>query len=287
MQTSLNFVTPGAGGRVRFVLDHGWTGTNQRPVRVDLIDARSVSSSLSLDREGFVLANTECDVTDYRDAAQVEQWWMPAVKETVLRATGGQWAALFAGPNVRFSERDPAAFSTQVSAPARAVHSDLPGNFLFGQLQVQPLAEAAWRDVEMRLGGAEPPRWRIFNLWQMISEPPQDMALALCALDSIAGDDVVEGEGFFAAPGVDVNSLLRQSDVTPQFDITFFRESAAQRWHYFPEMRPGETLIFSAYDPQADARRARVPHAAVDLPSKPGRPVIPRNSIEIRALVVY
>lgn len=286
MHAHLNFATPGADGTVRFVLDHGWTGTRQRPVPVDLIDARPLSTSLSLDREGFVIETTDSGMTDYRDTSQLEQRWMPAIKETVLRATGGSWAVLFAGPNVRFSERDPAAFSTQVSAPARAVHSDLHGRFSFGQLRTQPLAEAAWREIEERLGGREPPRWRVFNLWQMISEPPQDMALALCALDSIAVDDVIEAKGFFSEPGMDVESLLQQSEAVPQFDLTFFRENPAQRWHYFPSMRPGETLIFSAYDPQADARRARVPHGAVDVAAIPGR-MIARSSIEIRAMVIY
>ena len=68
--------------------------------------------------------------------------------------------------------------------------------------------------------------------------------------------------------------------------MTFFQQNPAQRWHYFPDMRPGETLIFSAFDPLADIRRARVPHGAVDLPHLAGK-TVPRNSIEIRALVVY
>jgi hypothetical protein len=286
MRAQLNFVTPGADGTVRFALDHGWTGTRQRPVTVDLIDARPLAQSLSLDREGFVIDRTDSGVTDYRDMSQIEQRWMPAVKETILRATGASWAVLFAGPNIRFSERDPGAYSTQVSAPARAVHSDLHGQFRFEQLRVQPLAEAAWREIDERLEGREPPRWRVFNLWQMISEPPQDVALALCALDSVAADDVVEAKGFFSEPEMDVEALLRRTDAVPQFDLTFFKENPAQRWHCFPSMQPGETLIFSAFDPQADSRKARVPHGAVDLPPAAGR-TIPRNSIEIRAMVIY
>ena len=286
MQTSMNFVTPGPDGTVRFVLDNSWTGTRQRPVTVELADLRPRAAEVSLEREGFVIDRIVSGVTDYRDPGQVESRWKPAVKETVLRVTGGAWATLFAGPLARFSERDPNAFSSAVSAPARAVHSDLHRTFGYEQFPQQPHAEAAHAEVLERYGEPLSKRWRIFNVWQMISPPPQDTALALCALDSVAAEDFVEGKGFFAEPGVDAEALLARPNAEAQFDISFVRENPEQRWGYFSNMLPGEALIFSTFDPLGDERRARVPHGAFDVDA--ASPVaVPRNSIEIRALVVF
>ena len=285
MQTTMNFVTPGPDGAVRFVLDNAWTGTRQRTVSMQITDVRPRVAELSLEREGFVLDRIVSGVTDYRDLGQLETMWKPAVKETVLRVTGGTWATLFAGPLARFSERDRNAFSSAVSAPARAVHSDLHRTFQYEQFPRQPHAEAAAAELRERYGDTPPRRWRVFNVWQMISPPPQDTLLALCALDSTTGDDFVEGKGFFAEPGVEAEVQLSNAG-QPQFDISFVRESLAQRWCYVSDMLPGEALIFSTFDPTADARRARVPHGAFDV--SPASPTaVPRNSIEIRALVAF
>jgi len=286
MLGTLNFVTPGNAGEVRFVLDNGWTGTGQRPCPVELTDLRGSKGRLSLDREGFVLDRIVSGVTDYSDPDQIAGLWFPAVKQAILRITGGSWAVLFAGPNIRFSERNPASANTPVSAPARAVHSDLHDTFTYPQIARQPHAEAAWSELTERLGGREPARWRIFNIWQILSAPPQDTSLALCSLPSVGDDDYVRGQGYFAEPGHSAAEVLAQKDNPPMFDITFLREKPAQQWCCFSDMLPGEALIFSTFDPQAGPGFARVPHGAVDIPNAP-RNAVPRSSIEVRALVVF
>lgn len=286
MHTTMNFVTAGSDGAVRFVLDNGWTGTRQHAVDIELEDWRKQADTLSLDREGFVIDRVVSGVIDYRDQEQLEERWIPAVKKTVLRVTGGSWACLFAGPLVRFSERRQEAFSSAVSAPARAVHSDLHGTFSFDQLPQQPAAEAASEEIRARIGDATPTRWRIFNVWQAISPPPQDTSLALCALHSVTENDAIDGKGYFADQKMRAEDVLARQHTPHQFDISFFRPNPHQRWGYFSDMLPGEALIFSAFDPQADARKARVPHGAIDIPDTPAH-AVPRNSIEIRALVVF
>jgi hypothetical protein len=241
---------------------------------------------LSIDREGSVLTRIESAVADYHSAREIEQLWKPAVEDTILRVTGGKWAVLFAGPNIRFSEAHQGSTSTSVSAPARSVHSDLPGNFKYRSRDRQPVSEEAVRVLRQRLGDHEPRRWRIFNIWQMISEPPQDCTLALCDRSTLERDDIVEGKGFFDEPDKLRSEILARDANSSDFEITFFRENPRQRWCYFADMRPGEALVFSTFDPLAQACQARVPHAAVDLPKAAADPV-PRNSIEIRALVVF
>lgn len=282
----LNFVTAGPDNEVRFVLDNGWSGTRQRPFEVELENWREQADSLRLDDAGFVLDRVVSGVTDYSDQQQLKDLWEPAVKQMVLRATGGSQAYLFAGPLARFSERRKEAFSSAVSAPARAVHSDLHSSFTFDQLPLQPVAEAAVEALQARFGNAQPARWRIFNVWQVLSPPPQDTGLALCKLSSVAGEDVVDGKGYFASPDLCAEDVLADETAAHQFDLSFFRHNPHQQWGYFADMLPGEALIFSAFDPKADARKARVPHGALDIPHVPAH-AVPRNSIEIRALVVF
>jgi len=286
MQAAMNFVTAGVDGAVRFVLDNSWTGTRQRPSLVDLQDWRSQADTLSLEADGFVIDRIISGVMDYSDQEQLQDLWLPAVKDMILRVTGGSWACLFAGPLVRFSEKRAEAFSSAVSAPARAMHSDLHGSFTFDQFPKQPAAEMAVREIRSRIGDKEPTRWRIFNIWQVLSPPPQDTGLALCKLSSVDEDDVIDGKGYFAYPDRTAEEILAVEDAPHQFDISFFRPNPRQQWGYFSDMLPGEALVFSTFDPQADSRKARVPHGAVDIPSSSGH-AVPRNSIEIRALVVF
>ena len=282
----LNFVTAGPDNEVRFVLDNGWSGTRQRPFEVELENWREQADSLRFDDAGFVLDRVVSGVTDYSDQQQLKDLWEPAVKQMVLRATGGSEAYLFAGPLVRFSEKRKEAFSSAVSAPARAVHSDLHSSFRFEQFPLQPVAEAAVEALQARFGDEQPPRWRIFNVWQVLSPPPQDTGLALCKLSSVGGEDVVDGKGYYASPDLCAEDVLADETATHQFDLSFFRHNPHQQWGYFADMLPGEALIFSAFDSRADARKARVPHGALDIPHAPAH-AVPRNSIEIRALVVF
>jgi len=286
MKSTLNFVTPGADGSVKFVLDNGWTGTSQRSVPVPLHDMRPVADTLSIDREGFALTRIDSGVADYTDTEAVERLWKPAVEDMILGVAGGRWAVLFAGPNIRYSEAHEGSVSTSVSAPARAVHSDLPGNFAYDLMNRQPVTDEAVRVLRERLGDREPRRWRIFNIWQMLSEPPQDCTLTLCDRSSLEFADIVEGQGFFDEPEKPRNEILSRDAASADFNITFLRENPRQRWCFFADMEPDEAIVFSTFDPSAGPDRARVPHGAVDLPNS-GRRSIPRNSIEIRALVVY
>ena len=286
LQALLNFATADGDGTVKFILDNGWTGTNQRTELVHLHDTREHVRSLSLEREGFVLRTIESDVTDYADAEQVDERWKPAVKRTILQATGGSQAFLFAGPLLRFSEAHEGSRSSSVSAPARAVHSDMASTFRYDLFDQQPVSEEAARELRTLLGDREPSRWRVFNIWQMISEPPQDCTLAICDRSSTDCADILNGKGFYDNPAQSRDAILAGSVAEADFDLSFFRYNPQQKWCFFSHMLPGEAMIFSAFDPQDKDGNGRVAHAAVTLPGN-GAERNPRQSIEVRALVIY
>ena len=60
----------------------------------------------------------------------------------------------------------------------------------------------------------------------------------------------------------------------------------AHRWFYFPEMEPGEALVFKCYDSLDDGRARFTAHTAFVDPATPAD-APPRRSIEARALAFF
>lgn len=270
----VNYVEDPGDGVVPFLLDTDWTGANRLPVAVDMIDG--CAQPPSLDREGFVKDRIVSGVTDYSDMEQVERLWMPAAAEMLKRVTGAKWVVTWAA-NVRFSRRQEASLATSVAAPAPVTHSDLTPNFDVANIGSQPVSQAAAEEMARRLGpGKAPTRWCAFNIWQQISPPPQDTPLALCDLRTVESGDILDARG-----------RINPAD-EHTFGLTFFQPNPNHRWYYFPDLLPGEALVFSGLnpDPATGPVRGRVPHTAFELPNLPEN-VIARNSIEVRALAIF
>jgi len=285
MKAILNFVTPRNDGTVPFLLDTHWTGTHPRKVPVDMHDARDVASQLSLGREGFRVEKVNCEGVDYNDPVSMQTRWIPAVRDVIQRATGGSFVTLFGGPLVRFSNSSPRSGESTVSAPARAVHSDLWAEYGYADIPGSPVADIAAQELRERYGDTPPARWKIFNFWQMISPPPQDTPLAVCALDSVTADDLIVGRGRFC-PEDGPPPPLPEPGEECNAPITFFRENPVHRWYYVSNMMPGEALLFQTLDPEAGPLKGRVPHCAFDMEPRPAN-AVSRNSVEIRAFVAY
>lgn len=68
-------------------------------------------------------------------------------------------------------------------------------------------------------------------------------------------------------------------------DTTGYRYNADHRWPYYPDMSPGEVIVFKAHDTD-ESRSRRVPHTAFTDPTCP--PGVPtRASVEIRGLALF
>lgn len=174
--------------------------------------------------------------------------------------------------NVRFSNSSAESVRTQVAAPARHVHCDLSPSFTPAMLNKLPGAAAAAAEMEGRLGSNQPKLWRVVNIWQVISPPPQDTPLALCDTWSIAAKDIIIASG--------------REGSGPAVELSLFQHNPQHRWYYFADMQPGETLVFSAIDPAAGPTFGVVPHTAFDNPDcPPDAP--PHSSIEVRALTIF
>jgi hypothetical protein len=285
MKAAMNFATPREDGTVPFLLNTHWTGTQPRPVMVDMHDARAVASELSFEREGFVLGKIDIDKVDFADPESLETHWYPAVEELIRKVTGASFVTLFAGPLLRYSNSESQSKASTVSAPARAVHSDLWATYDLSIVPNSPAPDRAVKELKERFGDESPKKWKIFNYWQMISPPPQDTPLAVCALNSVSPDDLLDGRGRYCPEDGPEPALPEPGDDVDA-PITFFKESAAQRWYYVSNMQPGESLIFQTLDPEAGPLKGRVPHCAFDIEPRPAG-AVPRNSVEIRAIVAF
>ncbi len=251
-------------------------GSRQKPNNLPLEqhvvtveDARPLRDEVSLDREGFVLAQHRSAVQNFFDPAQVRGTYMHELEELLLRLTGAAKVVASPGGVLRRSERSPGFGKDGSTVPARFAHCDYspnPDGSSFWIERMLPPEEA-----KARLGR----RYAIYNLWRALSDPPQDAPLAVCDARSMRPGDIVWSDCIIDPPGMP----------ELKFENVVFRHSPDHRWCYFPDMTRDEVLVFKGYD--SDPGRATcVAHCAFDDPSCPdGSP--PRESIDVRAFAFF
>jgi hypothetical protein len=234
---------------------------------MSISNARLSSPPPSLDREGFTLVPHHSPVSEFRDMEAVQRIYLPEIEQLMLGLTGAQRVLMTPGAVLRFGERSKEYGSRVNTRPARFTHVDYTPQSAPGLLK--PLLDAA--GIELRPGQ----RYAGYNIWRVLSEPPQDVPLAVCDARSLAPGDLVTGDAVFDAPN------------QPEwgFEAFLVRHNAAHRWSYFPEMRRDEALVFKAYDTDP-SQPVRVPHVAFDDPGCPAG-ATPRASVEVRCFALF
>ncbi len=237
------------------------------PRKVTIENARGRTDAPSLDREGFTLVRHPSRVTSFLDEEQLKQVYTPEVERLICEVTGACAAAVVAAPFVRFAERSPLSGQLNNSMPARFVHID------YGDARARGIAEQFFAAARGKL-----PRLRRFahyNVWRVLSQPPQDVPLAVCNARTVADADLVPACAVFDFPGVPQRTA----------ESLVVRYNPEHRWCYFRDMRPDEALIFVTKE--SDPERAhQVPHTAFDDPTCPPG-AVPRSSIEIRVVAYF
>jgi hypothetical protein len=230
-------------------------------------DARFAAPPPSLDREGFTLVPHRSAVSEFRDLETVQRVYLPEVQRLMLELTGAERILMTPGAVLRFGERSKEFGSRVNTRPARFVHVDYTPQSAPGLLN--PLLAAAG----IRLGPGQ--RYAGYNIWRVLSDPPQDVPLALCDARTVAPEDLVAGDAVFDAPN------------QPEwgFEAFLVRGSPAHRWSYFSNMTRDEALIFKACDTDS-TQPVRVPHVAFDDPACPPD-VPPRASVEVRCFALF
>ncbi len=237
------------------------------PRTVDIRESRSYSDPPRLDREGFQLVPHPTSVGDFLDSKQLERVYFPEVCGLIRSVTGARAAAVVAAPFVRFGERSLLAGQLKNSRPARFVHidySDARGHALATQV-FTTLDDREW---QFR-------RFAHYNVWRVLTPPPQDIPLAVCDARSLRREDLIPALAVFDFAGVPERTA----------ESLVLRYNAAHRWHYFRDMTPDEALIFVTNESDP-VRPHHIPHTAFDDPLCPPT-VVPRSSVEIRVVAYF
>jgi hypothetical protein len=236
------------------------------PVQVH--DVRPIRESLRLDENGFILVDHRSAVSNLELIQQhplVDQHYAHEMADLLTEATGAALVVVLFGGKKRYGEADVDKLASLPNAkPARYPHAD---NTDASVRQLLGVVSDAF-DVSPY------PRWAAYNLWRPMSQPPQDIPLAVCDARTLRRADEVT----VTAVTVELSGVVRH-------DTTGYAYSPRHRWCYFRDMTPQEVLIFKAHD--SDSRYAsRVAHTAFDDPTCPPG-VATRSSVESRAFAFF
>ena len=266
VEAEINYLGPMDSMPYFYARDHDRDHLVLEPHRVEITDARQLDPPPCLEREGFTLVPHATAVTEFTDAAAVEAVY-PGEIEALLRNLTGADHVVARGTVLRFVENERRdAFVN--SLPAGFVHVDV-SHESFARFAAQSVADHP--DGDALLAG----RHVGLNVWRVLTPPPQDMPLAVCAAPSVSEAERVTGEA--RVDGVGIEEF--------RFGSSLFRASPRHRWFYYRDMRPDEALVFKQFD-TGHPGIVGVPHVAFADPSAPGN-AVPRASAEIRAFAYW
>jgi hypothetical protein len=233
---------------------------------VGICNARSSREPPSLAREGFQLVPHRSAVRDFLNSSELERVYFQEACDLIREVTGARAASVVATPFVRFGERSELSGKLKNSVPARFVHID------YSDARGKSTAEQTFATLEQDWTFT---RFAHYNIWRVLTPPPQDIPLAVCDARSLRSADIVPALAVFDFPGVPERTA----------ESYVLRYNAAHRWHYFRDMTTDEALVFVTNE--SDRQRPHhVAHTAFDDPSCPDTEV-PRSSIEIRVAAFF
>ena len=224
---------------------------------VHIYDGRPLTSSLSLDVEGFLLKRTSTAVANFYDPAQVRSIYYSEVERLVEKETGAVRVVAFEH-DVRCALKAQSGASN-VREPVRVVHDDYTLKSSPERVRLY-LAEEADRLLRSR--------YQVINVWRPINGPVKEAPLAICDARSISEEEIVPTE-----EGV-------------KHEVYVFKFSSRHRWFYFPDMENDEALVIKCFDSLNDGRARLTAHTAFDDPTAPPD-ATPRESIEVRTLAFF
>ncbi len=231
------------------------------PVEVEFRDARG--RDCALDVEGFTLVDHRSAVPDLTDLDTVRRTHSGEIAELLKAVSGCDHVAMTPGGILRFSEKAGANAIHDNSHPARFVHVDMA-------------KQAAAKARSQTAPEGEIARSAQYNVWRVLSEPPQDVPLGLCDYSSVEADDLLP-----------CRAIFDPLDGSPEwgFPNYLLAYNPAHRWFYYSDMHPGEALVFKTSD-SAESAAQLMPHGAFDNPSA-GSDAPPRISLEMRGTAYW
>jgi len=261
----VNYIAAMAQRPRYYANDHSRDVLALDPRSVSIEDARTAIPAPSLDREGFQLVRHPSAVVDFKNPAEVASVHQGEIERLLLQLTGADRVVVSSPGVLRFGEKSADAGRFSNSLPARFIHVDI-SDATAGQFA----ARSAPKDARDPLR-----RFAHYNVWRVLSPPPQDIPLAVCDARSVESADLMEADAVFDVAG------------SPEwsFEGWVVRYNPAHRWRYFSAMSRDEALVFKTNDSDP-AEPHCVPHSAFDDPTCPAG-VPTRASIEMRGIAYW
>ncbi|ORY88157.1 hypothetical protein BCR35DRAFT_289397 [Leucosporidium creatinivorum] len=250
------------------------TNIESYPVDVEITDLRSIPDYLhefTTATSGFQIVEHESACLDEIDSEEGKQKYFKEMEQLLLASLPGSTRVQVFNSTIRRKKHNAPAAGTartpENTGPVSRAHND--NTPMSGARRV--LAEMEDEGEELSKG-----RCQIINVWRPLSYPAVDCPLA----------------------AMDYRTLDAEKDLVPT-DLILSNEggrkgqnysvlhSPAQKWYYLSEQRPDEAIIFKIYDSLVEPGLSQLtPHSAFVNPLAPAD-ALPRQSIEIRALVFY
>jgi hypothetical protein len=231
------------------------------PHALRIYDARPISESISLDREGFALIRQHSAVMDFYDEEEVRNVYYPEAEHILKVVTGADRVFVF-DHTVRKRVDAADLRDRNPRQPVARVHVDHTARS--GPQRVRDLIPD---EADELLKG----RVQIINLWRPIRGPLRDSPLAVCDARTVKFDELVGSD------------LVYPHRIGETYSVKY---SSEHRWFYVPGMTPDEILLLKCFDSKADGTARFAPHTAFADPTTP-RDASPRESIELRTLVFH
>ena len=227
---------------------------------IEVRDGRPMADRLELDRHGFVLREAGTAVNDFTDEDEVRRVYYPEMAALVARETGASAVLVF--DHTRRIDDPSAQERMGIRGPAQLMHNDFTAASCARRVRDLLPAREAERRLEKRFGS--------INVWRPLRGPVRTSPLAICEYESISDGDLIAAERRYEG---------RTGTI---YHMAF---NPAQRWFYFPDMMPGETVLLKCYDSAPGAARW-TGHGAFPDPNAPAD-APPRESVEARTLVFW
>lgn len=262
------------------------SGTGVSPTQVKLGDGRQVKMTMA--RNGFELVQFEHGVADFSSEAQasgetekqIKERLYPRFETLLLQACAGATKVIVFNHGLRASsgpqsKPQEASLAPAVKPPVKEAHSD------FSEAVSPLVARNLVPDLDPQKN-----RYCLVNLWMSVDQgnPVMKTPLGFLDAESVGKEDLLDA---FVHSG-EVNEVKEwKGEMKPTFRAKL-NQSEVQKhaWYYFPKMMKDEAVIFKQFDSSTAESQVCI-HAAIDLEEDGPRPLPDRQSVEVRAIVLY